>query len=87
MKTLKEQVEEIKNMKGSKAAKKEAFIKLGLRKYDIELLLSDLPKQIRETHRFTFGVEIECLVAANLMSECATTVSYTHLTLPTNPRV
>lgn len=72
MKTLKEQVEEIKNMKGSKAAKKEAFIKLGLRKYDIELLLSDLPKQIRETHRFTFGVEIECLVAANLMSECAT---------------
>ena len=28
MKTLREQVEEIKNMKGSKAAKKEAFIKL-----------------------------------------------------------
>ena len=49
MKTLNEEIQEIKNMKGSKAAKKEAFIKLGLRKYDIEILLSDLPKQIRET--------------------------------------
>lgn len=71
MKTLKEQVDEIKNMKGSKAAKKEAFIKLGLRKYEIELLLSELPKPVREVHKFTFGVEIECLVAANLMRESA----------------
>ena len=30
MKTLNEEIQEIKNMKGSKAAKKEAFIKLGL---------------------------------------------------------
>lgn len=71
MKTLNEEIQEIKNMKGSKAAKKEAFIKLGLRKYEIELLLSELPKQIREVHKFTFGVEIECLVAANLMRESA----------------
>ena len=72
MKTLNEEIQEIKNMKGSKAAKKEAFIKLGLRKYEIELLLSELPKQVREVHKFTFGVEIECLVAANLMRESAT---------------
>lgn len=72
MKTLIEEIQEIKNMKGSKAAKKEAFIKLGLRKYDIEILLSELPKPIREVHKFTFGVEIECLVAANVMRECAT---------------
>lgn len=72
MKTLNEEIQEIKNMKGSKAAKKEAFIKLGLRKYDIEILLSELPKPIREVHKFTFGVEIECLVAANVMRECAT---------------
>lgn len=72
MKTLNEEIQEIKNMKGSKAAKKEAFIKLGLRKYEIELLLSDLPKPVREVHKFTFGVEIECLVAANLMRESAT---------------
>lgn len=72
MKTLNEEIQEIKNMKGSKAAKKEAFIKLGLRKYEIELLLSELPKQVREVHKFTFGVEIECLVAASLMRECAT---------------
>lgn len=72
MKTLNEEIQEIKNMKGSKAAKKEAFIKLGLRKYEIELLLSELPKQVREVHKFTFGVEIECLVAASLMRESAT---------------
>lgn len=72
MKTLNEEIQEIKNMKGSKTAKKEAFIKLGLRKYDIEILLSELPKPIREVHKFTFGVEIECLVAANVMRECAT---------------
>lgn len=72
MKTLKEQVEEIKNMKGSKAAKKAAFVKLGLRKYEVELLMAELPKPVRETHKFTFGVEIECLVAANMMRECAT---------------
>lgn len=72
MKTLKEQVEEIKNMKGSKATKKAAFVKLGLRKYEVELLMAEMPKTIRETHKFTFGVEIECLVAANIMRECAT---------------
>ncbi len=69
---MNEEIQEIKNMKGSKAAKKEAFIKLGLRKYEIELLLSELPKQVREVHKFTFGVEIECLVAASLMRESAT---------------
>ena len=72
MKTLKEQVEEIKNMKGSRAAKKAAFVKLGLRKYEVELLMAEMPKTIKETHKFTFGVEIECLVAANIMRECAT---------------
>ena len=72
MKTLKEQVEEIKNMKGSRAAKKAAFVKLGLRKYEVELLMAEMPKAITETHKFTFGVEIECLVAANIMRECAT---------------
>lgn len=72
MKTLNEEIQDIKNMKGSKAAKKEAFIKLGLRKYEVELLLSELPKTVREVHKFTFGVEIECLVAASLMRESAT---------------
>ena len=43
-----------------------------MRKYEIELLLSELPKPVRESHKFTFGVEIECLVAASIMRECAT---------------
>lgn len=50
MKTLNEEIQEIKNMKGSKAAKKEAFIKLGLRKYEIELLLSEL---LNKSERYT----------------------------------
>ena len=72
MKTLREQVEEIKNMKGAKATKKAAFIKLGISKYEVQLLMSEMPKTVREAHKFTFGVEIECLVAASLMRECAT---------------
>ena len=67
MKTLKEQVEEIKNMKGSRAAKKAAFVKLGLRKYEVELLMAEMPKAITETHKFTFGVEIECLEHTSLL--------------------
>lgn len=72
MKTLKEQVEEIKNMKGSNAAKKAAFVKLGISKYEVQLLMSEMPKPVKETYKFTFGVEIECLVAASIMRECAT---------------
>ena len=71
MKTLDEEIRDIKNSKGSKTMKKEALVKLGLRKHEIDIVLADLPKQVRERFRFTFGVEIECLVAANLMRECA----------------
>ena len=71
MKTLNEQISDIKNGKGSKTMKKEALIKLGLRKHEIDIVLADLPKQVRESFKFTFGVEIECLVAARVMRECA----------------
>lgn len=62
MKTLKEQVEDIKMGKGSRTSKKAALIKLGLRPYEISLIMTELPKQVRESFVFTFGVEIECLV-------------------------
>ena len=71
MKTLNEEIQDIKNGKGSKTMKKEALIKLGLRKHEIDIVLADLPKHVRESFRFTFGVEIECLVAARVMRECA----------------
>lgn len=48
MKTLKEQVEEIKAGKGTKTYKKEALIKLGLRPYEISLIMAELPKVVRE---------------------------------------
>lgn len=72
MKTLNEEIQDIKNGKGSKTMKKEALIKLGLRKHEIDIILADLPKQTRESFKFTFGVEIECLVASSVMRECAT---------------
>lgn len=64
MKTLKEQVNEIKSAKMAKTAKKEALIKLGLRPYEISLIMAELPKAERKERRaiYTFGVEIECLV-------------------------
>lgn len=71
MRTLSEEIQDIKNGKGSKTMKKEALIKLGLRKHEINIVLADLPKQVRESFKFTFGVEIECLVSARVMRECA----------------
>lgn len=73
MRTLSEEIQDIKNGKGSKTMKKEALIKLGLRKHEIDIVLADLPKPVRESFKFkfTFGVEIECLVSANVMRECA----------------
>lgn len=72
MKSLNEEIQDIKTGKGSKTLKKEALIKLGLRKHEIDIILSDLPKQVTERFKFTFGVEIECLVASSVMRECAT---------------
>ena len=72
MKSLNEEIQDIKTGKGSKTSKKEALIKLGLRKHEIDIILSDLPKQVTERFKFTFGVEIECLVASIVMRECAT---------------
>lgn len=72
MKSLNEEIQDIKTGKGSKTSKKEALIKLGLRKHEIDIILSDLPKQVTERFKFTFGVEIECLVTSSVMRECAT---------------
>ena len=73
MKTFKENVEDIKSMNASKAVKADMLVKLGLTKYEVELLLGDIPKvEKRERHTFTFGVEIECLCARSLVIEYAT---------------
>ena len=72
MKTLSEEISEIKNDKGSKTMKKQALIKLGLRKHEIDIVLSDLPKAAPTRCRYTFGVEIECLVPAAMVRACAT---------------
>ena len=60
MKSLKSQVEEIKNIRGSKQSKINMLAKLGITKYEIGLILNDSEAAVKKTA--TFGVEIECLV-------------------------
>ena len=62
MKTLNEEINDIKTMKATKTAKAQALFKLGLRKHEVELILSQMTKAAAERVSFTFGVEIECLV-------------------------
>jgi hypothetical protein len=62
MKTLNEEINDIKTMKATKTVKAQALFKLGLRKHEVELILSQMPKATAERVTFTFGVEIECLV-------------------------
>lgn len=60
MKTLNEQVNDIKVANTSKASKKAALAKLGITPYEISIILSDAKCAV--SGRFTFGVEMECFV-------------------------
>lgn len=65
MKSLNEEVNDIRTAAISRNAKKQAYAKLGITPYEISLLLSaEIPTAygLRST-AFTFGVEIECNVA------------------------
>lgn len=63
MKTLNEQINEIKNAKTTRTEKRFSLAKLGLIESDIQIILSSLPKpEHKERFAYTFGVEIECLV-------------------------
>lgn len=76
MKNLNEEINDIKNGKGSKVAKKTALVKLGLQPYEVNLILADLPKSERTGIRvapFTFGVEIECYVYSGAIRTAAET--------------
>ena len=75
MKTLKEQISDILNERSSKQSKHVSLVKLGLRPYEISLLLGNIkiekvnPKFNANT--LTFGVEIECynVIRASLITE------------------
>lgn len=77
MATLNEQVNEIKNSNRSLASAQRDFVKLGLRPYEISLLISEMKKE-RKTFNVTFGVEIECFCQRNLAEQRFTSnnVSY-----------
>lgn len=53
MKTLSEEINEIKNAKISKTAKRTALAKLGLLKSDVEIVMSSMPAEARGS-RFAF---------------------------------
>ncbi len=60
MKTLIDEINEIKAANSSKASKKAALAKLGITRYEIEIILDGVECATRG--RFAFGVEIECFV-------------------------
>lgn len=57
MKTLSEEINEIKNAKMSKTAKRTALAKLGLIASDVEIIMSNMPAPESRGSRFgyTFG--------------------------------
>lgn len=72
-KNLNEQVNEIKNANISMAAKKRAVLALGVTKYEADLICATFAPATPRTPRtrFTFGVEIECLVPRHAITETA----------------
>lgn len=71
MKTLKEQVNEIKSANISRNAKKSALAKLGITAYEISIMLASEPTATMPRTSFTFGVEIECNVIRGSIREAA----------------
>lgn len=72
MKTLAEQVNEIKSANMSRNAKKSALAKLGITAYEISLMLTSEATATTPRTSFTFGVEIECNVSRGAIREAAT---------------
>ena len=73
MKTLREEVNEIKSASLSRTAKKSALAKLGITPYEISLMLASEATATMPRTTFTFGVEIECNVARGSIREAAAT--------------
>ncbi len=71
MKTLKEQVNEIKSATMSRNAKKAALARLGITAYEINLMLEAERTATAARTAFTFGVEIECNVPRGAIREAA----------------
>lgn len=71
MKTLKEEVNEIKSATISLSAKKAALAKLGITAYEINLMLEAEVTAATSRTAFTFGVEIECDVERGAIREAA----------------
>lgn len=69
MKSLNDEVKDIKSANTSKASKKAALAKLGITPYEISIILADVEGAV--TGRFTFGVEMECFVNSGAIRTAA----------------
>lgn len=69
MKTLNDEINEIKAANTSKNPKKAALAKLGITPYEINIILEGVECATRG--RFTFGVEIECFVNSGAIRTAA----------------
>lgn len=78
MKTLREEVNEIKSASLSRTAKKSALAKLGITPYEISLMLASEATATMPRTTFTFGVEIECNVARGSIREAAATTGMSY---------
>lgn len=71
MKTLNQEIENIKNAKTSRANKKQALVSLGLVDYEVRLIMASLVSQGSPRVSYTFGVEIECGVPRHALRNAA----------------
>ncbi len=69
MKSLNDEVNDIKVANTSKASKKAALARLGITPYEISIILSDVQGAI--TGRYTFGVEMDCFVNSGAIRTAA----------------
>lgn len=61
MKSLNEEINEIVNSKSSKTLKHQSLVKLGLRPYEVTMILGSIRTEKKfNADSMTFGVEIEC---------------------------
>lgn len=78
MKTLNQEIEDIKKANISRAAKKQGLVKLGLTANEVSLIMSEIVSNAEPRTTFTFGVEIECGVFESALRQAAaqTSLSY-----------
>ena len=70
-KSLSEQINEVVNSSMKRRDKVQALIKLGIRENEVCFVLPNIPTEHKKAFKFTFGVEIECVMPRERFEEVA----------------